>query len=158
MFTNDLSYLCPMNINTNSLLEYFKYFISVQSSLMDRRYKLTPREQEYLAECAAYHCEGGNLHDFEEISGYLISRGVVANPKECSVYKNRLSIKKWIDTGRGRFRLPASLSAPKGYDLRIQFNGGDTRGGDRSVQERGGAGVHSDGHGFVPNLERRTNG
>lgn len=112
-----------MNINTNTYLEFFSYFIAVQSALMPKRYRLTPKEQWYLAECAAYHCQGGNLHDFEEAANYLMARGVVSSFQECSVYKNRLSIKKWIDTGRGRFRLPASLTKASDYDLHIRYIG-----------------------------------
>ncbi len=111
-----------MNIITNSELEYFEYFIAIQSSLLEKRYKLTPKEQKFLALCAEYHCAGGNLHDFEELATYLTKIGIVSTHQECSVYKNRLSIKKWIDTGRGRFRLPAALSKVTDYVLSIRCN------------------------------------
>jgi len=115
-----------MNITTNSELEYFEFFIAIQSALLEKRYKLTPKEQKFLALCAEYHCKGGNLHDFEELATYLTKIGIVSTHQECSVYKNRLSIKKWIDTGRGRFRLPAALSKVTDYVLNIRCNRGST--------------------------------
>ncbi len=112
-----------MTITKTNSKEYFEVFIAVQSALLsDKRYRLTPKEQEFLAECAAYNSVGGNLHDFEEMCGYLIASGVVSSPQECSVYKNRLSIKKWVDTGRGKFRLPPMLTSTKGYDLHIRLS------------------------------------
>ena len=158
MFTS--IFASTMKLTAKSYLEFFSYFIAVQSALMDKRYRLTPKEQVFLAECAAYHCQGGNLHDFEEMADYLISRKIVSSYQECSVYKNRLSIKKWIDTGRGRFRLPASLSKAADYDLNIRLDRSVDPGNDRQVPKSPGrgAGIPADGRRFVRDLERGTDG
>jgi len=51
MFTS--IFASTMKLTAKSYLEFFSYFIAVQSALMDKRYRLTPKEQVFLAECAA---------------------------------------------------------------------------------------------------------
>lgn len=84
--------------------------------------RLTWKEREFLAECCYFNYKGGNLNKFSELAKYLISIRFFDNINDCSIYKFKLSTKKWITSARNKFLLPPDLDIKEGDEDRMNFH------------------------------------
>ena len=119
------------------LREYVDVYLQVLSAFVAEEYKLTFKEREFLTHCIVYQYNGGNLANFTEMHDYIVSTKFCSDRQHVSTYKQRLSIKKWVKTGKYSFTLAPSLNFKPGQDLSsvfcIEFNKNNNNGGVERV-------------------------
>lgn len=108
-------------MNVTSAKDFFYKYISMTSSVMPEDYKLTHTETMYLVECCMFHYMGGDLSNMKELSKHMLDINFFARDTDVSLYKYKISTKKWAKTGRGVFQLPGVLTKRKGEKLEYNF-------------------------------------
>lgn len=88
---------------------------------MEEDMRLTWKEREFLTECCYFNYKGGNLNKFSDLSKYMIGIRFFDNVNDCSIYKFKLSAKKWITSSRNKFKLPPDLDIKEGEEDRMNF-------------------------------------
>lgn len=82
--------------------------------------RLTWKEIQFLTECCYFNYNGGDLNNFTDLSDHFIKIKFFNTKSDCSVYKTKLSNKRWIKSGRDFFKLPPQLDIKD--DKELHFN------------------------------------
>lgn len=109
-------------IQFDNLKDYIDVYLQILCSFVDEEYKLSYKEREFLAHCIIYQYNGGNLTNFTEMHDYMVNIKFCSDRQHVSTYKQKLSIKKWVKTGKYTFSLAPSLNFKPGQDLSAIFN------------------------------------
>ena len=108
-----------------SVKDFFYKSASVVSAVMPEKYQLRSRELDFLVECCMYNYEGGDLSNTAALAQHMIDIAFFKRVTDTSLYKYKLSIKKWAKTSRNLFRLPLELDIKEGqvleYNLKIEM-------------------------------------
>lgn len=108
-------------MKVGSVKDFFHKHVSMTSAIMPEKYKLTHTETMYLVECCMYHYNGGDLSNMKKLSEHMLDIKFFTREKDVSLYKYKISTKKWAKTGRNVFELPEWLSKKKGDKLEYTF-------------------------------------
>lgn len=101
----------------DDLKEYFSVYIQVLNAFVSEEYKLTFKEREFLVYCMLYQYNGGVLSDFSAMHDYFVNLKFCSIRQHVSTYKQKLSIKKWVKTGKYNFTLAPPLNIKKDSDI-----------------------------------------
>ena len=108
-------------MKVESTRDFFYKQISITSVLMPEDCKLTNIEILFLVECCMYHYNGNDLSDFKGLSDHFLGIRFFKTKERVSLYKYKLSAKKWVKSKKGEFLLPNSLSKTKKDNLYFKF-------------------------------------
>ena len=112
----------PNILEYDDLDEYLTVYLQILCSFADEPYKLAFKEREFLKHCIIYQYNGGNLSDFTAMHDYMVDIKFCSDRQHVSTYKQKLSIKKWVKTGKYTFTLAPSLNFKPGQNLQASFN------------------------------------
>lgn len=104
-----------------NLEEFFITYLSMLSIMVDDDKKLTYKEICFLTKCAIYNFEGNDLNDFEKLASYFLNLKFFKRKNDVSMYKYKLSIKKWVISNSKEFVLPGILSSKNVKDFKADF-------------------------------------
>ena len=109
----------------DSIKEFFIGYLGVSSALVGEDYRLRHKELMFLVECCMYHHEGGDLNNIDDLSQHMLDIKFFNRKTDTSLYKYKLSVKKWISAGRNKFILPGLLgerdTSKLNYTLNLRF-------------------------------------
>lgn len=101
---------------------FFKLCVNVLSSILpDEDNKLTYKEKMFLIECCMYNYRNNDLSNTSELSDHMKEIGFFSRKTDTSIYKYKLSLKKWAITGRDQFTLPGVLAKKEGDKLSLDI-------------------------------------
>lgn len=100
-----------------SARDYFYKCINILSATIDDKYKLSPKQVDFLVECCVYNYEGGDLTNTSKLSKHMLDIKMFPRKGDTSIYKYEISIRKWFTSGRGIFTLPNNLNKKRGDTL-----------------------------------------
>lgn len=101
---------------------YLDTYIQFLCSFVSDSYKLTDKERQFLVLTILYQYNGGNLLDFSSFSEYMVSKRCCSKAEHVSIYKQKLSVKKWVKTKKYKFELQKGLNFKKGEDIFATFH------------------------------------
>ena len=104
-----------------SVKDFFYKSASVVTAIMPKRYKLRSRELDFLVECCMYNYEGKDLSNTAALAQHMVDIKLFKKVSDTSLYKYKLSTKKWAKTGRGMFLLPLEFNIKKGQTLEYKM-------------------------------------
>lgn len=147
-------------MNIGDLEDFYSTYIKMVEAVTSSENKLTERERNFLIECCMFNQRGGDLGDFQELSGYLIDKRFFKRKQEVSDYKYRLSTKKWVISNHMKFEIPGLLGEK---DLRkLKINIGVQYTGPLEIEQFGEEGQESivvpDGQDIEQDTERTGEG
>ncbi len=103
--------------------DFFTLCVNLLSSIVsDEDNKLTYKEKMFLIECCMYNYEGNDLSKSSSLSDHMKHIGFFTRKSDTSIYKYKLSLKKWAITGRKEFTLPGVLAKREGDKLGLNIN------------------------------------
>lgn len=104
-----------------SVKDYFFNYISVVSVFQPEEFKLTYKEILFLTECCIFNYEGNDLSNYKNLVKHFLNIKFFKKASDISIYKYKLSVKKWIKSDRDNFILPNSLNKHKGDVLKYNL-------------------------------------
>ncbi len=118
-----------MNKNTNinyteeydDIEVFIDIYLQMLNSFVEDEYKLTYKERQFLVQCVIYQYNGGQLSDFYDFQDYMMGKKFCSKPNHVSMYKHKLSVKKWVKTSKYKFLLGKNLNLEKGKDITSQL-------------------------------------
>lgn len=105
----------------DNLKEYIDIYLQILNAFVAEEYKLTFKERVFLSHCMVYQYNGGNLSNFTEMHDYVVDKKFCSSRQDVSTYKQKLSIKKWVKTGKYTFVLAPPVNFLPGQDLSSIF-------------------------------------
>lgn len=108
-------------MSCENLEDFFVKYLSMLSIMVDEDKRLTYKEVCFLAKCAVYNFEGNDLNDFEKLSAYFLNNKIFKRKNDVSLYKYKLSLKKWVISNSKEFVLPGLLSSRNAKDFKAEF-------------------------------------
>lgn len=102
---------------------YFSTYIKLKSALLPEEEQLSDREFEFLLNCCMINYEGVDLNDFGAVVENSEHLPFINRRNDVSVYKLKLSTKKWIISKRGVFGFPRALDLIKQEDGILMWSG-----------------------------------
>jgi hypothetical protein len=105
-----------------NIKDYFGLYLQIMNAFVDEEYKLTFKEREFLVLCIMYKYQGGNLSNFTAMHDFIVENKFCKGRQDVSTYKQKLSIKKWVKTGKYSFILAPSVDFEPGAPLKAVFN------------------------------------
>ena len=100
----------------------FRAAVAMRSAVMPKEFKLTPKEIDFLGQLYTLDDAGVDVSDFKSLKSHFIGTDFFKDSQELSTYKNKIRVKKWVDTGRNKLRLaPIVLKSPSQYTSKFEI-------------------------------------
>lgn len=113
--------IIPYTVRLSDLNDYFDMYIQLLNSAVPEQYKLTYKERRFLVLSMLFQYNGGNLSDFQSFQEYILKERFCTKTEHVSMYKHKLSVKKWVKTGRADYSLGKGINILKGQEPDIVF-------------------------------------